>query len=135
MPLTDEERVSVKHHLGYPNANAIQTFVLGVPAAMEPLFMLEGAMNGIAPGAESRLRETIRRLDGIELQLDENRDNVELSKADEVEFRENVYQLLMTRYRHWQGNLCNLIGVPGPNPFDARFYGGGQPSINLAVAH
>ena len=45
----DVRRSALKHHLGYPNANAIATFVLGVPAMMESLFMLEGAMNAVAP--------------------------------------------------------------------------------------
>ena len=59
--LTDEQRVSVKHHLGYPNANAYETFVLGVPASLESLFMIEGAMNSIAPQAEPRLQKRLRQ--------------------------------------------------------------------------
>jgi hypothetical protein len=133
--LTPEERVSVKHHLGYPNATAIETFVLGVPAAMEPLFMLEGAMNAIAPAAEERLRETLRRLEKLDNQLEDNADAVLLSKADEVEFRENEFELLQKRYRYWQGQLCNLLGVPCANPFDARFSGSGGGSINIGVSH
>jgi hypothetical protein len=133
--LTDEERVSAKHHLGYPNATAIETFVLGVPAAMESLFMLEGALNAIAPGAEFRFRKTLKRLDKVEEQIEENQDALLLAKADEVDFRENEFELLMKRYGYWQGSLCNLIGVPGPNPFDARFQGGAGGGINIAVSH
>src|SRR5579863_3247703 len=105
--LTDDERVAIKDHLGYPNATAIQTFVLGVPAAMEPLFMLEGAMNAIAPAAESRVRVTLRRLDKIDEQIEENQDALVLARADEVEFRENELELLQDRYKWWQGKLCN----------------------------
>jgi hypothetical protein len=133
--LTPEERVSIKHHLGYPNQQTIETFVLGVPQALESLFMLEGAMNAIAPQAEERIRVTIRRLDGIDAQIQENQDALVLSKADEVEFRENEFELLQKRYRWWQGELCNLLGVPCPNPFDARFQGGGGGGINIGVNH
>jgi len=134
--LTDEERVSIKHHTGYPNANAIQTFVLGVPAAMESLFMLEGAMNAIAPGAEDRCRQTLRRLDRLEMQIEENADALVLTKADEVEFREDEFEKILQRYKYFQGELCNLLGVPGPNPFDARWsqWGGGG-GVNIAVSH
>jgi hypothetical protein len=134
--LTDEERVSCKHHLGYPNANAIQTFVLGVPQALESLFIVEGAMNAIAPGAEERCRRTLRRLDRLEEQIEENSDALVLTKADEVEFREDEFEKIMQRYRYWVGELCNLLGVPGPNPHDARYSqwnGGG--GVNVAVAH
>ena len=133
--LTPEVRVSIKHHLGYPNANAIATFVLGVPAMMESLFMLEGAMNAVAPAAEERVHEQLRRLEKIENQLEENADALLVAKADEVELRENEMDLLMKRYVYWQGGLCNLLGVPGPNPFDARFSGAGGQGVNIAVSH
>jgi len=132
--LTDDERVSVKHHLGYPNAVAIETFVLGVPAAMEPLFMLEGALNAIAPAAEERARQTLRRLDRLEQQIEDNADALVLSRADEVDFRPDEFEKVAQRYQYWQGELCNLIGVPGPNPFDARF-AAGSGGVNIAVAH
>lgn len=133
--LTDDERVSVKHHLGYPNATAIQTFGLGVPMAAEPLYMLEGAMNAIAPAAEERLRRTLRRLDRVDEQLEENQDALLLSKVDEVEFRDNELELLMKRYARWQGELCNLLGIPGPSPFDARFSAWTGESLNIGVVH
>ena len=133
--LTPEERVSVKHHLGYPNATSIETFVLGVPAAMESLFMLEGAMNAVDPAAEGRLRKTLMRLERVDDQIEDNQDALLLSKADEVEFRENELELLVMRYQRWQGELCNLLGIPGPNPFDARYSSWNGGGINIAVSH
>jgi hypothetical protein len=135
MALTPEERVSIKHHLGYPNAQMIETFVLGVPAAMESLFMLEGAMNAVAPAAEERVRQSLERLESVDRQIHDNQDALVLSKADEVEFRENELELLQRRYTRWQGELCNLLGVPGPNPFDARFSAASGQGINVSVSH
>ncbi len=135
--LTDEQRVSVKHHLGYPNANAYETFVLGVPASLESLFMIEGAMNSIAPQAEPRLQKTLNRLERLEEQIEENADALVLSKADEVEFRPDEFEQIIKRYRYWVGELCNLLGVPGPNPFDARYsaWNGGGGGVNISVSH
>ena len=137
MALTDDERVSIKHHLGYPSANALQTFLLSVPAAVEPLFMLEGSMNAIAPGAESRVRRTLVRLDKIDEQIEENADTLVASEADEVKLRDNEFELLMKRYGYWQGELCNLLGVPCPNPFDSRKSGFGMAggNLNIGVSH
>jgi len=98
--------------------------------------MLEGAMNAIAPGAEDRCRQTLRRLDRLEMQIEENADALVLTKADEVEFREDEFEKILQRYKYFQGELCNLLGVPGPNPFDARWsqWGGGG-GVNIAVSH
>lgn len=138
MALTPDERVSVKDHLGWPNAMMIETFILGVPAAREPLFMLEGAMNALNPAAEERVRQTLRRLDALECLIEEDADTLLLSKADEVEFRDDELGLILQRYSYWQGKLCNFLGVPGPNPWDARLsswnqLGGG--SLNIRVNH
>jgi hypothetical protein len=134
MALTDEERVGIKHHLGYPNPNAIETFVLGVPALMESLFVVEGAMNAVSPQSEERVRKTLRRLEKLDEQIEENADALLLTKADEVEFRDDEFEKIHQRYVYWQGQLCNLLGLPGPNPYDARWTGAAG-GINIGVQH
>ncbi len=138
MALTPEERMRIKDHLGWPNPMMIQTFILGVPAAREPLFILEGAMNAINPIAESRVRQTLERLDRIEELIDIDADTLILSKADEVEIDPEQFEKLLKRYAYWQGKLCNFLGVPGPNPWDARlsaWNGLGGGSMNIPVMH
>jgi hypothetical protein len=132
--LSAEEKVSVRHHLGFPNCVMIETFILGVPSAREPLFMLEGAMDSINPAAEPRVRHALTRLDRADERIEEAEDAVEVASADEVAFRENAIEILRKYYGRWQGELCNLLGIPCPNPYDAREYlapGG----INIRVAH
>jgi hypothetical protein len=132
--LSLEEKVSVRHHLGFPNCVMIETFILGVPSAREPLFMLEGAMDSINPAAEPRVRRAIARLDRTDERIEEASDAVEVASADEVEFRENALEILRKYYARWQGELCNLLGIPCPNPYDAREYLA-PAGLNITVRH
>ena len=63
--LTLEEKARVRKHGGWPNISAASTFFLGNPAAMEPFFILEAAMDAIIPSAEFLLREGLDRCDKL----------------------------------------------------------------------
>ena len=52
MAFNDQEKVRIRHHTGYSNVSAAQSFSLGVPAAVETAFLIEGAMNRVLPAAE-----------------------------------------------------------------------------------
>jgi len=136
--LTPDETASVLEHLGWPNATMIETFILGFPAAREPLFILQGAIFALNPTVEDRVRLTLKRLDRIEALIDEDADTLVASKTDDTELRADQFEALLQRYSYWQGKLCNFLGVPGPNPWDARLsawnmLGGG--SMNVKVSH
>lgn len=117
--ITDDEKVRARHHLGYLNVGSASTFVLGVPAAVQTQFMIEGAFSKILPAAEARFRKTLQFLDDIEEQIVENTENVAATGVDEINLNPNEFKDLLTRYRHWQGGLANMLGIV-PNPFDQR---------------
>jgi hypothetical protein len=136
MAFTPDEKCRIRSHLGYPNVGQVATFALGIPLAMEPMFMVEAAMNLELPPNENHVRQTLKRMDRIEDQIDENADALLLKQADEVVFREDEFEKLVQRYKYWQGKLANALGLAGGNPFDARFFMNGTiASLNVAVAH
>lgn len=136
--ITEAEKVCARDHLGYANFTSQSTFSLGIPAALQTTFMVEGAFTKILPQAEARFRQILARLDGIECQIEANTENVEASKIGEIELRPDAFRQLMIRYAYWQGKLSNMLGVL-PNPFDFRpwlgsgYNGGG--GINVGVIH
>lgn len=132
MALTDAEKVRIRHHMGFLNVSADQTFVLGVPAAVQTGFMIEGALTKILDEAEELARWHIKILDELECQLISNAANVEFSAADGVTINAQAYEKLRQRYLHFQGSLGNLLGVM-PNPYDMRFGGRGAAGINARV--
>ena len=135
MSFTDTEKMKIRHHLGFLNVQAAQTFVLGVPAGVQTQYIIEGAMDRVLAAAESQARLLLARCDAIEAQIGENQDVLFLSQTEEVSFRDNEFELLMKRYQYWRNGLANVLGVY-PNPFDKRFVsmsGGG--GVNAKVSH
>ena len=135
MSVPEQERARCRHHLGYIQAQATSTFVLGVPAGVQTQFMIEGAWDRLLPSAYPKFVELLDRMDADEAQIDENTENVAVNEIGEIKLRDDEFQQIITRYQHWQGALGNMLGVV-PNPFDQRPWlagGGGRSPINVPV--
>ena len=136
--LSDQQKVKVRHHLGYLNVQQDQTFVLGTPAAVETQFIIEGAMDRVLLAAVPELNRQLTILDGLEEQMVCNQENVALLKIGEITMnstdpKNNEQTQLRKMYKYWQKSLANIMGIDS-NPFDKRdsIYGGG---ISVSVRH
>ena len=123
--------------MGYLNVGSASTFSLGIPAAVQTQFTIEGAWSKILPQAEPLFRKFLDRLDRIEEQIEEDTENVAVDSIDEIKLRADELRQLILRYQYWQGGLGNLLGVV-PNPFDQRLwlgqgYNGGSGGVNVSV--
>lgn len=130
MPFTEQERVKIRHHLGFLNVAEAATFVLGTPAAVETQFIIEGAMNRILDAALPEARRHIQILDQIEDQMVADHELLAVTKVGEIDIRKDEQEALENRYDRWRQSLANLLGVY-PNPFDKRR----GPGINVPVSH
>lgn len=131
MAFSEQEKVRIRHHLGYLNVSTMQTFSLGVPTAIETQFLIEGAMNRVLVQAEQEARRLVGVLDTIEAQMVGDLELLAVRKIGEIEVNPDEQGKLKQQYRHWQGTLGNLLGIP-PNPYDQRFM---NASINVGVQH
>lgn len=132
MALTDEERVKVRHHLGFLNVTEVATFFLGIPAASQQLFLIESAMNLVLPAAEFEVRRHLRILDRLEEQDVEDSELLAVLEVGEIKINPNELSVLFKQqYLKWRASLANIFGVK-PNPYDERFVGLG---LNVRVAH
>jgi len=122
MAFTDEEKVKIRHHLGYLNVQETATFVLGVPAALQTTFMIEGAFGKVLPAAENLARTLLCRLDSIEEQVFGGTDLADVDETGGVKVNRKRLPELATYYQIAQKELANLFGVV-PNPFDLRLEG------------
>ena len=129
---SDQEKVRIRHHLGYLNVQAAQTFVLGTPAAVETQFLVEGAMNKVLPEAETLARDQLAKCDAVEAQISENQELLAVTQVDEIGVRQDEFEQLMKRYQYWRNGLANVLGIY-PNPFDKRFGAGGVMGLNVNV--
>lgn len=128
MPLTEQEKVSIRHHCGYLNVGEAYTFVLGTPAAVETQFIIEGAMTRVLESALPQVRRHLRILDQIEEQMVEDLELAAVNQLGEIQVNQKEQSQLWKNYVRWVGSLCNLFGVYR-NPFDKRGGGG----VNISV--
>lgn len=134
--LNEQEKVKVRHHTGYLNVQAAQTFVLGTPAAVETQFIIEGAMDRVLAEAIPEVRRHLQILDGIEEQMIQNFELVQVQSLGEIQVnstgRDREQRQLIQVYDRWVDSLCNLLGV-ARNPFDKRKGALGTGGINVSV--
>lgn len=134
MAFSEQEKVRIRHHLGYLNVGQAYTFVAGTPAGVETQFLIEGAMQRVLPEAEVLARELLARCDSVEGQMMDNQDLLAVESVDEIKIRQDEFQALLKRYHYHRNGLANVLGVY-PNPFDKRFSAGGGGGINVNVMH
>ena len=131
MPFTKEEKVKIRHHLGYLNVASASTFVLGSPAAVETSFIIEGAMDRVLVEAEGEVRRHLQILNSIEEQMIGDHELLAVTQVDEISVNPKEHQQLRDQYDYWRQGLSNLLGVY-TNPFDKRPI---KRSLNAKVSH
>lgn len=129
--LTEEEKVQIRHHLGYLNVQEAATYLLGVPAGVQTQFTIELAMNKVLESALPRLRQIIGVLDKIEAQKVDDLELLAVEQVDTIKLRINEQLQLDQEYIKWRAALANLLGTY-PNPNDQRFASAG---VSVPVMH
>ena len=134
--LTIEEKARIRYHMGYLGVQASQTFSLGIPAALQTQFVIEGAMDRLLPESFDKVRQLLARLEAIEEQIVEDQELLAVSKVDEIDIRPDEFRQPVKQYMWWQNALANMFGIV-PNPFDQRFvsWGTGAGGINAGGQH
>lgn len=114
MALTDEEKQAVRRYLGYLGVGTAATISLGIPAASQPLFIVEGAVNRLLPAAEPDVRECLTELKCIDDQLkDARRKRTRIAKVGDIHFRgADELDILYDEYDNWAARLSDILGAP-----------------------
>ena len=134
MSLAPDEKVRIRHHLGYLQVVQAQSYAFGNWAQLPTQFAVEGAMDKIDPQAEPQLRRLVKIMDAIEEQMVCDMELLATVAIDEIQVRQDEFAQLLKQYQFWQGALANLLSVV-PNPYDQRFASltGGTRGINTPV--
>ena len=122
MPLSVEEKMRTRYHLGYPQIGTFTVMALGVPAAGQTQFILERQMDHILPEAEPKLREVLCECDRIETTIKDARQRLSVERSGDVRFRvreelEDLYEL----YEVWTDTLADMLAAV-KNPRSARHF-------------
>jgi hypothetical protein len=125
--LTEQEKARIRHHTGYPLIDPVASIVLGVPAASQPMFLVELAMNRIPETAIGMIRNYIGILDNIENNLVEAQTRFSATKLGEITLRQDEPERIEAEYARWAKRLANDLGIP-LNTFAERFGAGAGPA-------
>jgi hypothetical protein len=131
--ISEEDKQRARIHTGYLSVQSSQTFVMGVPAAVQTQFVIEGAWARILPSAEASVVKILDTLDRLLEKIEDSAEDDEVLEIGSIKLDPKAFQKLLRRYWWWQGMLCNLLGVP-PNAYDMRKSTWGGSSINVPVS-
>jgi len=131
VPLSEQEKVKIRMHAGYPNVTEAASFALGYPANLPVRFVIENAMENIAEIVLPEVRRHLQILDGLQQQMVDDHELLAVHKLGEIEVNEKEQQGLTRRYDWWVDSLCQLFEI-ARNPYDRRLTGSGA-GINARV--
>lgn len=130
--LTDEEKARIRYHFGYLNVQPVISIALGVPAATQPEFLLEAAMNRILPAAVGIMRNLVAQMDLYEQKLSEVADYLIATQLGEITLNPESPDLLEREYCRWAMRASDFLGAP-LNPYSKR-WGGMGPALSVRRA-
>jgi len=120
MPLSAEEKVRVRYHLGYPALSAGPSLSLGVPIDTPLMNLLQRAFDLILPEAEPMVRKVLSRCDELDDEIPASAVRLRAIKAEGVELNPNEPHALETEYMRQVARLSDLLHAP-IYPFSERF--------------
>lgn len=132
MALTDAERHRVRKHLGYPSVSQAASLSLGVPAAYDTMFLVEGAMDRLLALAEGDVRSHLQVMDGIDEKLIAAQCRVGVEAVDGIKLRDEEPDKLEREYWRWACRLADILAV-GLYPYSARFVKHQGGGVNIPV--
>lgn len=122
MPLSPDEKVRIRDHLGYLNTSELSTFVLGLPAGVETQFLIERAMDPfVKEDALPMIRGILCELDDVDKRRKQVRAAIGTAAVGNIQMRDpkEAFAALDGEFIRLIGRLANAFGVPS-NPFDRR---------------
>lgn len=132
--LQEEEKVRIRHHLGYLQPNPVTTIQLGFPRASQPQFLVESAMNNIPEAAIGLIRKYVAYLDNIEDRLIGSLDRLQATRLAEITLNPDEQDKLEKEYYRWAMRLADDLGVP-LNVYSERFRRGASGATLSVPVH
>jgi hypothetical protein len=118
--LTPAEKERARYHLGYGSLSPAAAISFGLPALIQPLFIIEQTLTLVDQNSEDRIRRMLKIMDDIECRLVDAQPALAAAKLGELEPRENHPDLLEKEYFRWACRLSDTLRAP-LYPYSARF--------------
>jgi len=112
MALTDQEKESIRYHLGYTNVQPAASIQFGIPRPQQTNWLVETAMGNILETSLFRIRKLLANLDQIECRLMDALTRMQADQLGEIKLRKEETTQLEGEYQRWGKRLADLLGVP-----------------------
>ena len=113
MPLTAEEKVRIRYHMGYPLQGQVRSYFAGIPFNRQTLYLLDGAMELVEEGSLSTIRTMIGRLDKIDEQIFcASFKHMAADQLEDLKINQQYNEELRREYTYWQGRIAQCLDVP-----------------------
>jgi hypothetical protein len=127
---TDVEKTKIRTALGYLSAAPVASIALGVPAATQPMFLVEGAMERMLYPSGPIIRDYLCQIDAVDDQIKILPGYAVASNLGNLELREDSMEQLLKLRQYWVKKLSDILGAP-MNPYSAM----GGNSMNRRVVN
>ena len=131
VPLTPEEKVKARKHMGYTSAKERPIIALGLPSVSPEQSSFEAILNEIPVEALPEIRSHLAILDQIQQQGLADLELLAITGVGTIAINAEEQKRLRSEYDYYVAQLSNLMGVPR-NPYDVRL---STTSINVTVVH
>lgn len=129
MPLTAEEKVRIKYHLGYPLQETLRSMVAGLPTIVQSNWQIDAVLaHPLAEETIPLIRDHIKQLDEIIFgDLPDSRLYHIAEQLEELKLNMRHPKMLSDDYKFWQQRLAQILCVPVNPDFSGigEVYGGG----------
>ena len=132
--LTEEEKARIRYHGGYLQINPAAAIILGFPAAAQPAFLVEQAMEHIPDTAIAIIRNLVAKCDITENNIMLAQTRMVAKSVDVIDLNPDEANQLRGEYRYWVQKLYDNLGAP-INAYASAFQSGGRPPLNLSVVN
>jgi len=130
--LTDSEKSRVRRHLGYPEVTSGSAYAMGMVIPLQPLFLVDRAMDLLTDEGLTRVRTLLVTLDGLEQKMLKAACYVVVNRIGEIEMRpangKQGTDLLEHEYVRWAKRLADCLGAPY-YPISEKFSGGNNVRV------
>lgn len=135
MPLTVEEKVLIRFHLGYPTQTQLRAMSAGLPTTIQSNWQIDAVLNN--PLQEETLpliRNILKQLETIcwrHMPMGSVEHQVE--QIEEIKINLRHQAMLNQDYQYWQNRMAQTLCVPINPDFSGVFdiYGGGPRNFTV----
>ena len=135
MPLTPEEKVLIRFHMGYPTQTQLRAMAAGLPTTIQSNWQIDAVLNN--PLQEETLpliRNILKQLEDIIWNdMVDARLEHKVEKLEEIGINLKHQAMLNLDYKYWQNRMAQTLCVPINPDFSGVFniYNSGPKNFSV----